>query len=74
MGRVLAIDASLSLYQFMIAIRDGEAFGNLTNEAGDVTSHISGFLARVVKLLENGIKPVRRCITTMNILISMNSY
>lgn len=32
---------------------------NLTNEAGDVTSHISGFLARVVKLLENGIKPVR---------------
>lgn len=27
MGRVLAIDASMSLYQFLIAIRDGEGFG-----------------------------------------------
>lgn len=27
MGRIVAIDASLSLYQFMIAIRDGENFG-----------------------------------------------
>ena len=26
MGSVLAIDASMSLYQFMIAIREGESF------------------------------------------------
>eukprot|EP00922_Rhytidocystis_sp_ex-Travisia-forbesii_P063415 GHVS01094352.1.p1 GENE.GHVS01094352.1~~GHVS01094352.1.p1 ORF type:complete len:450 (+),score=74.81 GHVS01094352.1:141-1490(+) len=57
-GRTLAIDASMSLYQFMIAIRDTETHGNLTNEEGETTSHISGFLARAVRLLEHGIKPV----------------
>eukprot|EP00916_Digyalum_oweni_P002813 GHVL01005216.1.p1 GENE.GHVL01005216.1~~GHVL01005216.1.p1 ORF type:complete len:527 (-),score=149.80 GHVL01005216.1:277-1815(-) len=57
-GRKLAIDASTSLYQFMIAIRDGEQFANLTNEAGEITSHLSGMLSRTVKLLEHGIKPV----------------
>eukprot|EP00922_Rhytidocystis_sp_ex-Travisia-forbesii_P063401 GHVS01094336.1.p1 GENE.GHVS01094336.1~~GHVS01094336.1.p1 ORF type:complete len:428 (+),score=70.48 GHVS01094336.1:50-1285(+) len=48
----------MSLYQFMIAIRDTETHGNLTNEEGETTSHISGFLARAVRLLEYGIKPV----------------
>eukprot|EP00922_Rhytidocystis_sp_ex-Travisia-forbesii_P063407 GHVS01094342.1.p1 GENE.GHVS01094342.1~~GHVS01094342.1.p1 ORF type:complete len:443 (+),score=61.17 GHVS01094342.1:129-1457(+) len=57
-GRTLAIDASMSLYQFMIAIRDTESHGNLTNEQGETTSHITGFLARAVRLLEHGIKPV----------------
>lgn len=58
LGQEIAIDASMSLYQFMIAIRDGENFGSLVNEAGEATSHISGFLSRCVRLLENGIKPV----------------
>eukprot|EP00922_Rhytidocystis_sp_ex-Travisia-forbesii_P063404 GHVS01094339.1.p1 GENE.GHVS01094339.1~~GHVS01094339.1.p1 ORF type:complete len:448 (+),score=74.87 GHVS01094339.1:81-1424(+) len=57
-GRTLAIDASMSLYQFMIAIRDTESHGTLTNEQGETTSHITGFLARAVRLLEYGIKPV----------------
>ena len=51
-GRRIAIDASMCLYQFMIAIR------NMTNESGDNTSHIIGFFYRTAKLLEAGIKPV----------------
>lgn len=37
-GRKIAIDASMCLYQFMIAIRsDGEV---LMNDSGEVTSHL----------------------------------
>ena len=46
------------LYQFLVAVRQGEQQGNLTNAAGEVTSHIQGFLSRTVRLLENDIKPV----------------
>eukprot|EP00403_Amphidinium_massartii_P027502 CAMPEP_0178403806 /NCGR_PEP_ID=MMETSP0689_2-20121128/17559_1 /TAXON_ID=160604 /ORGANISM="Amphidinium massartii, Strain CS-259" /LENGTH=441 /DNA_ID=CAMNT_0020024773 /DNA_START=1 /DNA_END=1322 /DNA_ORIENTATION=+ len=59
-GRVIAIDASMCLYQFLIMIREGNsgAYSNLTNEAGQVTSHIVGFLSRTIRLMEAGIKPV----------------
>ena len=57
-GRTIAIDASMCLYQFLVAVRQGEQQGNLTNAAGEVTSHIQGFLSRTVRLLENDIKPV----------------
>ena len=57
-GRTLAIDASMCLYQFIVAVRLGEGQSNLTNEAGEVTSHIQGFLTRTIRLLEAGIKPV----------------
>jgi len=59
-GRMLAIDASMCLYQFLIMIRDNRqgSYQNLTNEAGDVTSHIIGMLSRTIKLMESGIKPV----------------
>eukprot|EP00933_Yihiella_yeosuensis_P036375 TRINITY_DN3013_c0_g1_i1.p1 TRINITY_DN3013_c0_g1~~TRINITY_DN3013_c0_g1_i1.p1 ORF type:complete len:396 (-),score=107.12 TRINITY_DN3013_c0_g1_i1:179-1366(-) len=59
-GRLMAIDASMCLYQFLIMIRDNRAgsYQNLTNEDGHVTSHIIGMLTRTIKLMENGIKPV----------------
>jgi len=59
-GRKIAVDASMCLYQFLIAIRtgEGESYGTLTNEAGETTSHILGFLTRTLKLLENGVRPV----------------
>merc|ERR1719380_387483 len=59
-GRLLAIDASMCLYQFMIMIRENHSgtYNNLTNEAGEATSHIIGMLTRTIKLMENGIKPV----------------
>ncbi|PFH31453.1 putative flap structure-specific endonuclease 1 [Besnoitia besnoiti] len=57
-SRIIAIDASMSLYQFMVAIRDGDSFGNFTNDAGECTSHIAGMLNRAIRLLEQGIRPV----------------
>eukprot|EP00964_Phaeocystis_antarctica_P030236 scaffold17054_cov49-Phaeocystis_antarctica.AAC.1 len=40
----------MSLYQFIVAVRQGDSQTNLTNDAGEVTSHIQGFLGRTVKL------------------------
>ena len=59
-GRVVAIDASMCLYQFLIMIRENRSgtYSNLTNEEGQVTSHIIGMLTRTIKLMESGIKPV----------------
>ena len=55
-NRKVAIDASMSIYQFLIAVRSE---GNvLTNEAGETTSHLMGMLYRTVRMMENGIKPV----------------
>ncbi|KAL6501367.1 Elongation of fatty acids protein 2 [Orobanche hederae] len=56
-GRVIAIDASMSVYQFLIVLgRHGTQM--LTNEAGEVTSHLQGMFTRTIRLLEAGIKPV----------------
>jgi len=59
-GRIVAIDASMCLYQFLIMIRENRSgsYNNLTNEEGQVTSHIIGMLTRTIKLMESGIKPV----------------
>ncbi|PCH40181.1 PIN domain-like protein [Wolfiporia cocos MD-104 SS10] len=56
-GRKVAIDASMSIYQFLIAVRqkDGEM---LTNDAGETTSHLMGFFYRTIRMVENGIKPM----------------
>ncbi|KIK08053.1 hypothetical protein K443DRAFT_86149 [Laccaria amethystina LaAM-08-1] len=55
-GRKVAIDASMSIYQFLIAVRqkDGEL---LTNDAGETTSHLMGLFYRTIRIVENGIKP-----------------
>jgi|ERR1712166_127829 len=55
-GRTIAIDASMTIYQFMIAVRSGGEV--LTNEAGEVTSHLQGVFSRAIRFLELGIKPV----------------
>lgn len=46
----------MSIYQFLIAVRTEGA--NLTNEAGDTTSHLMGMFYRTIRMVENGIKPV----------------
>lgn len=56
-GRKVAIDASMCIYQFLIAVRQEDG-GNLTNENGETTSHLMGTFYRTIRLLENGIKPV----------------
>lgn len=56
-GRKIAVDASMSIYQFLIVVgRVGTEM--LTNEAGEVTSHLQGMFSRTIRLLEAGIKPV----------------
>lgn len=55
-GRKIAIDASMCIYQFLIAVRqDGNV---LQNVDGETTSHLMGMFYRTIRLLENGIKPV----------------
>jgi len=55
-GRKVAVDASMSLYQFLIAVRNEGA--QLTSSDGETTSHLMGFFYRTIRMVENGIKPV----------------
>ncbi|XP_026332704.1 flap endonuclease 1 [Hyposmocoma kahamanoa] len=55
-GRKIAVDASMSLYQFLIAVRsEGH---QLTSVDGETTSHLMGTFYRTIRLVEAGIKPV----------------
>ena len=56
-GRTVSIDAFNTLYQFLSTIRqrDGRP---LTDENGNVTSHLSGILYRNSSMIEKGIKPI----------------
>ncbi|KMP00372.1 DNA-repair protein rad2 [Coccidioides immitis RMSCC 2394] len=55
-GRKVAIDASMSIYSFLIAVRsDGQ---QLMNESGETTSHLMGFFYRTLRMVDNGIKPL----------------
>ena len=55
-GRKIAVDASMCIYQFLIAVR--QEGNTLQNEEGETTSHLMGMFYRTIRLLENGIKPV----------------
>lgn len=55
-GRKIAIDASMCIYQFLIAVR--QEGNTLANEDGETTSHLMGMFYRTIRLIENGIKPV----------------
>ncbi|KAJ5066392.1 flap endonuclease 1 [Anaeramoeba ignava] len=57
-GRIIAIDASTAIYQFLIAVRTGEDGNQLKNQMGEVTSHLQGMFYRTIRLIVNGIKPV----------------
>ena len=57
LDRKVAIDASMHIYQFMMVVgRQGSE--TLTNDAGEVTSHLQGMFMRTCRMLEAGIKPV----------------
>ena len=60
-GRKIAIDASMAIYQFLIAVRqggEGQVFQQLTNSEGETTSHIQGMFNRTVRFIADGVKPV----------------
>jgi flap endonuclease-1 len=61
-GRKIAIDASMAIYQFLIAVRsqnnpNAQSF-QLTNDAGETTSHIQGMFNRTIRYMTEGIKPI----------------
>ena len=56
-GRTIAVDASMCLYQFLIAVRSEGSY-QLTDEKGETTSHIIGMFYRTIRMLDNGLKPV----------------
>ncbi|XP_074111460.1 flap structure-specific endonuclease 1 [Cotesia typhae] len=55
-GRKVAIDASMCLYQFLIAVRSEGA--QLTSADGETTSHLMGMFYRTIRLVDNGVKPL----------------
>ncbi len=57
-GRMIAIDAYNTLYQFLSIIRDRFTGEPLKDSKGRITSHLSGLFYRTTNLLENGIDPV----------------
>eukprot|EP01111_Echinosteliopsis_oligospora_P009365 TRINITY_DN2726_c0_g1_i2.p1 TRINITY_DN2726_c0_g1~~TRINITY_DN2726_c0_g1_i2.p1 ORF type:complete len:288 (-),score=91.93 TRINITY_DN2726_c0_g1_i2:960-1823(-) len=57
-GRKIAIDASMSMYQFLIAVRQAGDGNMLTNDVGETTSHLQGMFYRTAKMINNGMKPV----------------
>lgn len=57
-NRKVAIDASTSIYQFLIAVRSDTMGSQLTNAAGETTSHLMGMFYRTIRLVEAGLKPI----------------
>ncbi|KAK5119517.1 Elongation of fatty acids protein 2 [Meristemomyces frigidus] len=55
-GRKVAIDASMSLYSFLIAVRSGGE--QLMSDTGETTSHLMGLFYRTLRIVDNGIKPL----------------
>lgn len=56
-GRKIAIDASMSLYQFLIAVRQTDGL-QLSSDTGETTSHLIGIFYRTIRMIEQGLKPV----------------
>ena len=56
-GKVIAIDAFNTLYQFLTTIRQPDGTP-LMDKKGNITSHLSGLFYRNINLLLEGIKPV----------------
>lgn len=56
-GRIIAIDAANSIYQFLSGIRQRDGTP-LMDDNGNITSHLSGILYRTSTIVEKGIKPI----------------
>ena len=55
-NKKIAIDISILIYQVVIAIRNSGS--DLTNDKGEITSHILGLFNKTLSFLEKGIIPV----------------
>ncbi|MDR2967212.1 MAG: flap endonuclease-1 [Methanobacteriaceae archaeon] len=56
-GKIIAIDAANTLYQFLSSIRQKDGTP-LMDSKGNVTSHLSGILYRTSFIVEKGVKPI----------------
>ena len=56
-GKVIAIDAFNTLYQFLTSIKQPDGTP-LMDSNGNITSHLSGLFYRNIHLLTDGIRPV----------------
>jgi flap endonuclease-1 len=56
-GKTIAIDAYVTLYQFLTTIRQPNGTP-LQDSNGNITSHLSGLFYRNINLLQEGIKPI----------------
>ena len=56
-NKILAIDSSNMLFQFLSSIRQPDGTP-LQDSKGRVTSHIVGLASRIPNLIEKGIKPI----------------
>ena len=61
-GKTIACDASMAIYQFLIATQTmksaGMGIGELRDEDGNLTGHLVGLFHRTIQFMENGIKPI----------------
>ena len=55
-GKKIAFDTSILIYQFVIAIRNSGI--DLTNDRGDITSHIHATIMKTRKYLNDHICPI----------------
>jgi len=56
-NKVIAIDASLFLYQFLTTIRSRDG-SLLTDSKGNITSHLVGLFSRTTKLMQQGLRQI----------------
>lgn len=61
-GKTVAVDASMAMYQFLIATQSwshqGKGVGELADSDGNLTGHLVGIFHRTIQFMEHGIKPI----------------
>jgi len=62
-GKVIACDASMAIYQFLIATQSFSKMGvpgisELRDNDGNLTGHLVGLFHRTVQFMEAGVKPI----------------
>lgn len=61
-GKTVAVDASMAMYQFLIATQtwsyQGKGVGELKDVDGNLTGHLVGIFHRTIMFMEHGIKPI----------------
>ena len=62
-GKTVACDASMAIYQFLIATQSFSKMGvpglqELKDEDGNLTGHLVGLFHRTIQFMEAGVKPI----------------